>query len=116
MCVSASAHDRRPVDGPGTCRAYRRAPGIRAACMACAAYVAWNGTIDEMVDAFGVLAVSFMVAMYALESRGPAFTVAFALGCLLSSAYGFLSGAWPFGVVEIVWAVIAVRRWRARIR
>jgi hypothetical protein len=67
-----------------------------------------------MVTAFGVVAVSFMVSMYALESRGTGYTLAFAFGCLLASAYGFLSGAWPFGIVEIVWAAIAVRRWRDR--
>jgi len=48
--------------------------------------------------------------MYALERRGPRFVVGFAVGCLLSSGYGFLSGAWPFGVVEAIWAVIALRR------
>ncbi len=52
-----------------------------------------------------------MMLMYALEKRGPGFIAAFAVGCLASSAYGFLSGAWPFGVVEAVWAVIAVRRY-----
>ena len=46
---------------------------------------------------FGVLALAFMMAMYALEARHPGFTLAFAFGCLLSSAYGFLIGAWPFG-------------------
>ena len=56
-------------------------------------------------------ALSFMMAMYALERRGRAFILAFAVGCLASSVYGFLSGAWPFGVVEIVWAVIAACRW-----
>jgi hypothetical protein len=50
--------------------------------------------------------------MYALERRGRVFVLAFACGCLLSSAYGFLAGTWPFGVVEIVWAVIAICRWR----
>jgi hypothetical protein len=53
--------------------------------------------------------------MYALERRGRVFVLAFACGCLLSSAYGFLAGTWPFGVVEIVWAVIAICRWR-RVR
>lgn len=67
-----------------------------------------------MVTAFGVLALTFMMAMYALEHRGPGFVLAFALGCGLSSAYGFLAGTWPFGVVELVWGGIAVRRWRAR--
>jgi hypothetical protein len=65
-----------------------------------------------MLTAYGVAAISFMMLMYALERRDPRFILAFALGCLLSSVYGFLAGAWPFGVVEIVWAVIAARRYR----
>ena len=65
------------------------------------------------VTLFGVVAVSFMMIMYALEARGRGFVLAFALGCLLSSAYGFLSGAWPFGVVEAIWSLIAVRRFVA---
>ena len=70
----------------------------------------WS-TAHMAVTIFGVVAVSFMMTMYALESRGRVFILAFAFGCLLSSAYGFLSGAWPFGVVEAVWAVVAVRRY-----
>jgi hypothetical protein len=61
---------------------------------------------------FGASAVTFMMAMYALERRHRAFVLAFAGGCVLSSVYGFMSGAWPFGVVELVWAGIAVRRYR----
>jgi hypothetical protein len=64
------------------------------------------------VTIYGLCAVSFMMAMYALERRGRVFVVAFAAGCLLSSAYGFLSGAWPFGIVEIVWSGIALLRLR----
>jgi hypothetical protein len=67
-----------------------------------------------MITAFGVVSVSFMIAMYVLEDRGRGFTLAFALGCLMSSAYGFLSGAWPFGVLEVFWAAIAVRKWTQR--
>lgn len=63
------------------------------------------------VTFFGVVALTFMMVMYALEHRHPRFIVMFAAGCVLSSAYGFLSGAWPFGVVELVWAAIAVRRY-----
>lgn len=66
-----------------------------------------------MVTVFGVIAVTFMMAMYALEHRGRVFIAAFAVGCLLSSFYGFLSGAWPFGVVELVWTGVALRRFRA---
>jgi hypothetical protein len=62
------------------------------------------------VTVYGVIALSFMMLMYALESRGRRFVVLFALGCVLSSVYGFASGAWPFGVVEAVWSLIAVRR------
>ena len=65
------------------------------------------------VTVHGVFAVAFMMVMYALERRGRVYILGFALGCLLSSAYGFLSGAWPFGVVESVWAGVAVRRYRA---
>lgn len=65
------------------------------------------------VTIYGVCALSFMMAMYALESRGREFILAFAVGCVLSSAYGFLSGAWPFGVVELVWSFVAFRRFRA---
>jgi hypothetical protein len=65
------------------------------------------------VTIYGVCAVTFMMAMYALERRHRRYILLFALGCLLSSAYGFLSGAWPFGVVEFVWSGIALRRYRA---
>ena len=65
-----------------------------------------------MLTAFGVAALTFMLVMYALERRGPGFVLAFACGCLLSSGYGFLAGAWPFGVVELVWTGIALRRFR----
>lgn len=65
-----------------------------------------------MVTAFGVVAVVSMLVFYALESRARVFILAFAAACVASSAYGFLSGAWPFGVVEAVWSVVALRRWR----
>ena len=68
------------------------------------------------VTIYGVCALTFMMLMYALEGRGPCFVLLFALGCLLSSAYGFLSGAWPFGVVELIWSLIALRRYRELVR
>jgi len=64
-----------------------------------------------VLTAFGALAVSFMVLMYALERRDRRYTLGFACGCLLS-AYGFLVGAWPFGVVEVIWAGVALNRYR----
>jgi hypothetical protein len=65
-----------------------------------------------VLTAFGAAAVTFMMLMYALEHRGRVFIFAFGGGCLLSSAYGFAAGTWPFGVVELIWAGIAFNRWR----
>ena len=63
---------------------------------------------------FGVVSVSPMLVFYALEDRSPIYVLAFAGSCLASSLYGFLQGAWPFGVVEFIWAGVAFRRWQAR--
>lgn len=63
------------------------------------------------ITVFGVTALSFMMLMYALERRHSGFVLAFAAGCILSGVYGFFSGAWPFGVVELVWSGVAVRRY-----
>jgi len=63
---------------------------------------------------FGVLAVSTMLVAYALEDRARAFVLLFAAACGASSVYGFLAGAWPFGIVEGIWMVVALRRWRDR--
>ena len=66
---------------------------------------------SSFITLFGVIALTFMMVMNALERRHSSFVLAFAVGCLLSSAYGFLSGAWPFGVVELVWTGVAARRY-----
>lgn len=60
---------------------------------------------------YGVVVLVFMMGMYALERRHNRYIAAFALGCALSSSYGFLSGAWPFGAVEAVWCAVAARRY-----
>jgi hypothetical protein len=60
---------------------------------------------------FGVVVLTFMMLMYALERKGHGFILAFAIGCGLSSIYGFLSGAWPFGCVEAIWTFIAIHRY-----
>ncbi len=65
-----------------------------------------------MLTIYGLVAVSIMLFAYALERRGRLYVALFALGCLASSVYGFLAGTWPFGVVEIVWAALAWRRYR----
>jgi hypothetical protein len=60
---------------------------------------------------FGLFAVTAMLVFYALERRSPWFILAFAVACVLGSAYGFLQGAWPFGLIEAAWTVVALRRW-----
>lgn len=60
---------------------------------------------------FGLFAVSAMLICYALEARSPWFILAFSVSCALGSTYGFLQGAWPFGLVEGVWTIVAARRW-----
>jgi hypothetical protein len=65
---------------------------------------------------FGLLAVTLMLVFYALEKRSHWFILAFSGSCVLASAYGFLQGAWPFGLVEAVWSGVALRRWRRERR
>ena len=67
-----------------------------------------------MLTAFGAVAVALMMAFYALEERAPAYTLGFAIACAAAAAYGWLAGTWPFGVVESVWAIVAVRKWLRR--
>jgi len=69
-----------------------------------------------LLTAYGVCALTFMMTMYALERRGRTFILLFALGCLLSSIYGFLANAWPFGVIEAIWSLIAIRRYAETMR
>jgi hypothetical protein len=52
-----------------------------------------------------------MLVTYALEKRSHWFILGFAVSCVLGSTYGFLQGAWPFGLVEAIWALVAARRW-----
>ncbi len=65
----------------------------------------------DALSAFGLFAVTFTLICYAMEARAPFWTLLFAIGCLLGSAYGFLQGAWPFGLVECAWFAVALRRW-----
>jgi len=68
----------------------------------------------NFLTAFGAFAVAAMLVFYALEASSAVFVLAFAVACLASSTYGFLQGAWPFGVVELAWSAVAVRRWWIR--
>ena len=70
-------------------------------------------TMDRLT-LFGLFAVTAMLVCYALEDRDRLFILAFAATCALGSIYGFLQGAWPFGLIEAVWAVVALRRWHVR--
>ena len=68
----------------------------------------------DVLSLFGLFAVTAMLVTYALEDRSRWFVLAFAAACALGSIYGFLQGAWPFGLVEAIWAVVALRRWSVR--
>jgi hypothetical protein len=65
---------------------------------------------------FGLFAVTAMLVFYAMEKRSPWYILAFAGSCALGSVYGFLQGAWPFGIVEAIWALVAFKRWRTLAR
>jgi hypothetical protein len=69
----------------------------------------------DLLTVFGLFAVTGMLVTYALEDRSPWYILAFAFACLLGSAYGFMQGAWPFGVLEAIWAGVAGYRWRQRV-
>lgn len=71
--------------------------------------------IMDLLTAFGLFAVTAMLVTYALEDRSPWFILGFAGACALGSIYGFLQGAWPFGVIEAIWAGVAVWRFRTRL-
>ena len=70
----------------------------------------------DSLSLFGLFAILFMLLCYLMEERSQWWTLGFAFGCLLSSTYGFLQGAWPFGAVELLWTVIALHRWRVGLR
>jgi len=70
----------------------------------------------DLLTTFGAVAVGAMLVFYALEHRSAWLVLAFAGACLASSVYAFLQGAWPFGVVELVWSGVAIRRWWLRAR
>jgi hypothetical protein len=70
----------------------------------------------QLLSLFGLFAITAGVVFYALESFSNWFILAFAVACGLASIYAFLQGAWPYGIIEIVWTVVAMRRWRLRRR
>jgi hypothetical protein len=70
----------------------------------------------DTLTLFGLVAVTAMLVFYTMDDRSPWFSLAFAGACALGSVYGFLQGAWPFGLIEAIWALVAVNRWRLRKR
>jgi hypothetical protein len=70
----------------------------------------------DLLTLYGVLALSAMLITYALEPRSPSFIIGFATACVAAAAYGFLQGAWPFGIVELAWSGVALQRWKQRVR
>ena len=66
----------------------------------------------DLLTFFGVIAVALMVLFYALEKKSSIYVLGFAIACILAAIYGFLAGAWPFSIAEIIWSGIAFRRWR----
>jgi hypothetical protein len=93
-----------------------RIPAIVASALVVLGFAAemLNPVTVDALTLYGALAVTAMLIFYALESRSAIFVLAFAVACAASSLYGFLQGAWPFGVVEAIWCVVAVRRWWQR--
>jgi hypothetical protein len=89
------------VAGPIHCRRRQRASRIGAA----------EKRMDPLTG-FGLFAVTAMLVCYALERKSPWFILGFAAACALGSVYGFLQGAWPFGVIEAIWSLIALWRWK----
>jgi len=68
----------------------------------------------DLLTLFGLITVIAMLVFYALEDRSHWYILAFAVTCALASVYGFLQGAWPFGIVEVAWVAVALRRWWSR--
>ena len=93
---------------------------ITHASLLCSLYPAYSADrLNKMWRisyGIGLIPILFMLLCYLMEERSPWWTLGFAFGCLLSSAYGFLQGAWPFGAVELLWTAIAIRRWWVGLR
>ena len=68
----------------------------------------------DLLTLFGIISVTFMVLFYAIEKKSSIFILGFSIACISAATYGFLVGAWPFGVAEIIWSGVAFRRWQSR--
>lgn len=70
----------------------------------------------DILTVYGLVSVLLMLLFYSLEGRSAWFVLAFSVSCVMASAYGFLQGAWPFGMVEAIWSLVAVHRWWKRLQ
>lgn len=70
----------------------------------------------DALTIYGLASVMLMLCFYAMEGRAAIFVLLFAISCVMASVYGFLQGAWPFGLVEAVWSIVAMRRWFMRLQ
>jgi hypothetical protein len=61
--------------------------------------------------AFGLLAATGILVWCTFWSRSPFIALAVVAMCVLASITRFMHDAWLLGVMEAVWAVIAIRRW-----
>lgn len=79
----------------------------------------WNDIAShahfDALTLFGLISVVAALVFYSKEESGPAYTLGFGLACFASSVYGFLQGAWPFGIIEAVWGIVATRKWLQRV-
>jgi hypothetical protein len=63
------------------------------------------------VNIYGAIVLVIMMLFYFRESRGKIYTLLFGIACFFSSSYGFLSGAWSFGVIELAWGLMTLRKY-----
>jgi len=74
------------------------------------------GFAFDALSLFGLAAVSASLLCYVMEARSPWWTLGFAAANLAAAIYGFLQGAWPFGLIELFWMAAAFVRWRKQAR
>jgi hypothetical protein len=69
----------------------------------------------DTLSQFGLAAVTAMLIFYAAEDRSAWYRRS-RERARWDRSNRFLQGAWPFGLVEAIWAAVAVNRWRVRMR
>jgi hypothetical protein len=67
--------------------------------------------VFSALNVYGAIALLIMMIFYVLENRSPTYTLLFGVMCISTSVYGFLAGTWPFGVIELAWFMVAIRKY-----